>query len=210
MTSTVHSLRFLVRVVDPGRETMSRWWIQAAGFAAIAMGCGVSQLSAQNTPYDVPSSEANPTLGTSPIPQRGAPASTPMSAPIASRPTNARPAAQAAATASSGVVQQAGYVRLGAPMYPSPRPNVPVWTGGTMITSPALAPHEMLYPHTYRAMYPPFYHRVKGKYFWTPFGTRSHEKWELQGTLVQVKYRSAWPIIGPHKPVISEWGGPWY
>lgn len=89
---------------------------------------------------------------------------------------------------------QPGYVRLGAPLYPSPRPNIPIWTGGTMITSPALAPHEMLYPHTYRAIYPPFYHRVKGGWIWTPFGIRSHERWELQGTQVTVKYRSQPPI----------------
>lgn len=88
---------------------------------------------------------------------------------------------------------QPGYVRLGAPLYPSPRPNIPIQVGSTMITSPALAPHEMLYPHTYRAIYPPFYHRVKGGWIWTPFGIRSHEKWELQGTQVTVKYRSSPP-----------------
>jgi hypothetical protein len=63
-----------------------------------------------------------------------------------------------------------------------------------MITSPALAPHEMLYPHTYRAIYPPYYHRVKGGWIVTPFGVRSHERWQLQGTQVQVKYRSSAPI----------------
>ena len=52
------------------------------------------------------------------------------------------------------VPQQPGYVQLGAPLYPSPRPNIPIWTGSTMITNQAFAPHEMLYPHTYRAMYP--------------------------------------------------------
>jgi len=92
------------------------------------------------------------------------------------------------------VPQQSGYVRLGAPLYPSPRPNIPIWTGATMITSPAFAPHEMLYPHTYRAIYPPFYHRVKGCWMWTPFGMRSHEKWELQGTQVEVRYQSRPPL----------------
>jgi hypothetical protein len=91
------------------------------------------------------------------------------------------------------VPQQPGYVQLGAPLYPSPRPNIPIWTGSTMITNQAFAPHEMLYPHTYRATYPPYYHRVKGGWILTPFGIRSHERWELQGTQVQVKYRSQHP-----------------
>jgi hypothetical protein len=91
-------------------------------------------------------------------------------------------------------VQQPGYVQLGAPLYPSPRPNIPIWTGATMITSPALAPHEMLYPHTYRSIHPPYYHRVKGGWIWTPLGIRSHERWELQGTQVTVKYRSQAPV----------------
>jgi hypothetical protein len=90
-------------------------------------------------------------------------------------------------------MQQPGYVKLGAPLYPSPRPNIPIWTGATMITTPALAPHEMLYPHTYRSMHGPYYHRVKGGWIWTPFGIRSHERWELQGTQVEVKYRSHAP-----------------
>lgn len=91
--------------------------------------------------------------------------------------------------------QQPGYVRLGAPLYPSPRPNIPIWTGSTMITNPAFAPHEMMYPHTYRSMSGPYYHRVKGGWIWTPFGIRSHERWELQGTQVEVKYRSHVPLI---------------
>lgn len=88
---------------------------------------------------------------------------------------------------------QTGYVRLGAPLYPSPQPNTPIGVGATMITSPAFAPHEMLYPHTYRAIYPPYYHRVRGGWIWTPFGIRSHERWELQGTQVEVQYRSQAP-----------------
>ena len=95
--------------------------------------------------------------------------------------------------APQGPQQQQGYVRLNAPLYPSPRPNIPIWTGSTMITNQAFAPHEMLYPHTYKAIYPPFYHKVKGGWIVTPFGVRSHERWELQGTQVQVKYRSQQP-----------------
>jgi hypothetical protein len=115
--------------------------------------------------------------------------------------------------AVTAVQQQGGYVHLGAPMYPTPKPNVPAWTGTTFITSPALAPHEMLYPHTYRALYPPYYHRVKGHFLWTPFGMRSHENWELQGTMVQVKYRSSYPSFfhsSWHPPRISMNGPNWY
>lgn len=103
----------------------------------------------------------------------------------------------------AGPVVQEGYVNLGAALYPSPKPNVPYWTGGSMITNQAFAPHEMLYPHTYRAIYPPFYHRVKGSWLWTPFGVRSHERWELQGTQVQVKYRSRHPVWPPFHPGFS-------
>ena len=102
--------------------------------------------------------------------------------------------------------QQSGYVQLGAPLYPCPRPNIPIWSGSTMITNQAFAPHEMLYPHTYRAMYPPYYHRVKGGWILTPFGIRSHERWELQGTQVQVKYRSQYPGLFKgawHPPLTS-------
>jgi hypothetical protein len=117
---------------------------------------------------------------------------------------------EAYATPMAPPAQQPGYVRLGAPLYPSPRPNIPIWSGATMITTPAFAPHEMLYPHTYRAMYPPFYHRVKGGWFVTPFGVRSHERWELQGTQVEVKYRSQpplWVKANWHAPVQQSHGG---
>ena len=70
------------------------------------------------------------------------------------------------------------YPNLHAPLYPTPKPNIPYQTGATIITNQALAPHEMLYPHSYRAMYPPFYYSV----------------WSLdhcpKGTVVKVKYRS--------------------
>jgi hypothetical protein len=85
---------------------------------------------------------------------------------------------------------QRGYPNLGAPMYPCPLPNIPVQVGGTQVTNPAFAPHEMLYPHQYRAMYGPFFYRVKGSWIWTPFGIESHDKWELQGTEVKVNYKS--------------------
>ena len=84
----------------------------------------------------------------------------------------------------------AGYAQLNAPLYPAPLQNIPHQVGGTMITNPALAPHEMLYEHEYRALYPPFYYRVNGWWAWTPFGVESHDKWELMGTEVRVQYRS--------------------
>ncbi|HET6422419.1 MAG TPA: hypothetical protein VFG20_01975 [Planctomycetaceae bacterium] len=106
-------------------------------------------------------------------------------------------------------VIQPGYVHLGAPLYPAPRTNIPPHVGMTIITSPALAPHEFLYPHTYRATFPPYYHRVKGGYIWTPFGMRSHEKWELQGTEVTVKYRSEFPVLKPFHPPFNPPGKAW-
>ena len=84
----------------------------------------------------------------------------------------------------------AGFARLSAPLYPSPVQNIPHQVGGVVITNPALAPHEMLYEHEYRALYPPFYYRVKGWWAWTPFGVESHDKWELMGTEVRVRYKS--------------------
>ena len=87
------------------------------------------------------------------------------------------------------------YPQLQAPLYPSPVQHTPAWNGGTFITNQAFAPHEMLYPHTYRAMYPPYYYKVKGGWIWTPFGMRQHEEVKLQGTEVTVKYRSHYPLF---------------
>ena len=96
-------------------------------------------------------------------------------------PANQQPAA---------VPTNAGFAHLSAPLYPSPVQNIPHQVGGVVITNPALAPHEMLYEHEYRALYPPFYYRVKGWWAWTPFGVESHDKWELMGTEVRVRYKS--------------------
>ncbi|HWL09802.1 MAG TPA: hypothetical protein VNQ76_15450 [Planctomicrobium sp.] len=103
--------------------------------------------------------------------------------------------------ATPGVYPPGGqYPQLHAPLYPSPVQNPSTWQSGTIITNQAFAPHEMLYPHTYRAMYPPFYHKVSGGWFWTPFGFRQHENWKLQGTEVTVKYRSHYPVFGGFHP----------
>src|SRR5262249_19737958 len=47
------------------------------------------------------------------------------------------------------------YPAIQASLYPCPKPDVPLEVGRTIITNPALAPHEMLYCHKYRALYPP-------------------------------------------------------
>jgi len=83
-----------------------------------------------------------------------------------------------------------GYPQLNAPLYPSPQPRTPPYVGGTAITNQAFAPHEMLYPHQYKAMYGPYYYQVHGRWYLTPKGVRSHDTWKLQGTEVSVKYRS--------------------
>ena len=82
------------------------------------------------------------------------------------------------------------YPRLNAPLYPSPVQHVPEYSGSTYITNQALSPHEMLYPHKYRAMYPPFYYKVKGGWIVTPTGVKQHEKWVLEGTEVKVNYNA--------------------
>jgi hypothetical protein len=58
----------------------------------------------------------------------------------------------------------------------------------------------MLYPHEYKSMYGPFYYRVKGKWLWTPFGMESHDKWELLGTTVKVKYRPTHSLFSLFAP----------
>ena len=79
----------------------------------------------------------------------------------------------------------------GTALYPSPVPWIPQQTGGTTISNQFLNPHEMLYAHRYRAMYPPYSYKVSGKWMVTPFGVWSHEDWNLQGTMVDVKYKSS-------------------
>ncbi|MCA9083897.1 MAG: hypothetical protein KDA81_07565 [Planctomycetaceae bacterium] len=77
-----------------------------------------------------------------------------------------------------------------AALYPAPKPGIPHQVGGTAIVNQAFHPHEMLYPHQYRAMYGPYYYKVNGGWVLTPFGIWSKEHWQLQGTMVDVKYNS--------------------
>lgn len=90
----------------------------------------------------------------------------------------------------SGNVSSGVYPQTGASLYPAPIPGIPQQIGGTVIYNQALQPHEMLYAHRYRAMYPPYYYKVNGGWMVTPFGVWSHEDWKLQGTMVDVKYKS--------------------
>ncbi len=82
------------------------------------------------------------------------------------------------------------YPQTGAALYPAPVPGIPSQIGGAAIMNQAFHPHEMLYPHEYHATYPPYYYKVNGGFMLTPFGVWSHENWKLQGTQVDVKYKS--------------------
>lgn len=109
--------------------------------------------------------------------------------------TQAAPAAAPEAPQLPVVNEQPGYVYLNAPLYPSPLPNVPYQVGATMITNQALAPHEMLYPHRYRAIYPPYYYVV------TRGGLiHQHDHWHLVGTEVKVNYRSSYGLWSGFNP----------
>lgn len=106
-------------------------------------------------------------------------------------------------TTSGAAAGRTAYPVLGAPLYPSPVQYTPPWTGGTVITNQALAPHEMLYPHKYHAMYGPFYYNVRGSWIVTPFGVRQHEKWKLEGTHVKVKYHPHHKLFSGFHPPVS-------
>ena len=99
-----------------------------------------------------------------------------------------------------------GYPYLNAGLYPCPQPNTPYQVGSTLITNQALAPHEMLYPHTYRAMYPPYYYKVNGGWVITPCGVCSREHWQLQGTMVKVKYRKHYAPFSMFKAPVTDFG----
>lgn len=111
------------------------------------------------------------------------PAVRPVSAPLATT-VQAQPAP--VATMAYGQ----GYPQTGAALYPAPLPGIPHQVGGTSIANPAFQPHEMLYPHHYKAMYGPYYYQVHGGWMVTPFGVWSQENWKLKGTEVDVKYKS--------------------
>ena len=94
------------------------------------------------------------------------------------------------------------YPNLDSPLYPCPRPNIPIEMGGTVITNSYMYPHEMLYHHHYRALYPPYYYKTKWKYgvkinmaqtangmpVPTMYQTKVVHKVALKGTQVDVVY----------------------
>lgn len=107
----------------------------------------------------------------------------PVSAPAATT-------AQAQPVPVATMAYGQGYPQTGAALYPAPLPGIPHQVGGTAIVNPAFQPHEMLYPHQYKAMYGPYYYQVHGGWMVTPFGVWSQENWKLKGTEVDVKYKS--------------------
>ena len=102
--------------------------------------------------------------------------------------------------APSGAMSFGTYPQTGASLYPSPLPNVPYQVGGTAITNQAFYPHEMLYTHKYKDLYGPYYYRVNGTWDMTPFGMWSHEDWKVEGTEVEVEYRSHISPFAGFKP----------
>ncbi len=125
-------------------------------------------------------------------------------------PAYARPIQQAASSvrtpAATGTPmmapnhQQGRYPQMNAALYPCPQYNIPYQVGATVITNQAMAPHEMLYGHKYKAMYGPFYYKVKGRRILTPFGFESHENWKLMGTEVRVKYNTRFGLFTGYFP----------
>ena len=94
------------------------------------------------------------------------------------------------------------YPQTGASLYPTPQSNIPYQVGGTAFTNQAFHPHELLYPHSYKAIYPPYYYKVNGCWVVTPWGVWSHENWKPLGTEVEVKYKSyISPLSGFMPPV---------
>jgi hypothetical protein len=83
-------------------------------------------------------------------------------------------------------------------LYPSPVPYVPREVGYTVITNQAFAPHEMLYAHQYRALYPPYYYKKSIGSCCIPFIPQP----QLKGTMVKVKYKTCLPW-GFHPPCAS-------
>lgn len=153
---------------------------------------------AKAAPADQPAAPVAPPRAL-PAPQRVAPG---MTAPIAARPASQQPsmAPLPGYNNAPGVAVVPGYPYLNAPLNTTPVPNVPYQVGSTMITNQAFAPQEMLYAHKYRAMYPPYYYKVRGHWMVTPWGVWSNDHWELQGTEVKVNYRSSYSPFSMFTP----------
>ena len=77
------------------------------------------------------------------------------------------------------------YPNLDAPLYPAANQTTPLEMGGTVITNSYMYPHEMLYHHHYRALYPPYYYKTKWQY-----GVRLGTTVDSQGKSVPMFYRT--------------------
>lgn len=93
------------------------------------------------------------------------------------------------------------YPQLNSSLYPCPRPDIPQEVGSTLITNQAFYPHEMLYAHQYRAIYPPFYYENKCGITCLPFIPKPC----IAGTVVTVKYKTCLPC-GFHPPMANVCG----
>ena len=81
------------------------------------------------------------------------------------------------------------YPTINSSLYPCPRPDIPYEVGQTYITNQAFYPHEMLYAHRYRAIYPPYFYENKCGLACLPFFPKPC----IKGTVVTVKYKSTLP-----------------
>jgi len=108
-------------------------------------------------------------------------------------------AAPARAQAPNFVNSGNCFPQINTSLYPSPKPDVPREVGWTVITTPALSPHEMLYAHQYRAMYPPYFYKNTCRLACLPF----FPKPALKGTVVTVKYRTCWGLHGACPPACA-------
>lgn len=84
------------------------------------------------------------------------------------------------------------YPQINSSLYPCPKPDVPREVGWTVITTPALSPHEFTYAHQYRALYPPYFYKNTCRLACLPFFPKPC----LKGTEVTVKYRTTYGHCG--------------
>ena len=178
---------------------MTKTTFRTAAMTAVLLSAGLGTTRAQDARYQqlagnyVTQAAADDAAANGAAPATAAPATLAPARPIV--PPAAVPAPAYAQIAP-------GYPYLNAPMYSCPRQDVPYQMGGTYITNQAFYPQEMMHAHEYKAMYPPFYYRAHGGWIVTPFGVHSHEAWELQGTVVKVKYMPRYCLFsGFHAPL---------
>ncbi|HXY33079.1 MAG TPA: hypothetical protein VEI07_02565 [Planctomycetaceae bacterium] len=215
---------------------MARITLRAAAFTTIVSACSLNCCLAQSSSSDSP--PPAPASAPAELPSSAAHEGRRLSAqPSASAPDAApnppgyaydRTVQQVGANVQHNVVVHAagpvdaplylpptapnitptGYPYLNAPMYPCPLPYIPYQVGATLITNQAFDPHEMLYPHTYRSIYPPYYYEVSGGWKVFPWGVAQSEHWKLRGTYVSVKYKSGWGLFsGWCPPAVWKYAG---